>query len=136
MDEGIRPGLKSLATRLREFAVGLGVLLAFFAFLHWRKGRPLAPWEGGLSAACLLVGWLRPTLIAPLYRLWMPVVLVLGRINTFIALALLYYLFITPYAIFLRWLGGDLLDEKMDGRSSYWKAKEPSEGPVSYTRQF
>lgn len=136
MDEGIRPRLKSEATRLREFAIGLGTILAFFALLHWRKTGAPAPWQLGLSTLCFLIGWLKPALIGPLYRVWMPVVRVLGRVNTFIALALLYYLFITPYAYFLRWLSGDLLDEKMDGRDSYWKAKEPSDGPASYSRQF
>ncbi len=141
MDEGIHAGLSGLtpAARrkaLRDFGLGLAVVLWLFAAFAWRKGSPKAAWEfaaGLVSAAAALT---TPGFFAPIYGVWMPAALFLGRVNTRLILALLYYLVITPYALVLRLCGMRLLDEKMRDAESYWRPKEPRAGLKAYERQF
>lgn len=141
MDEGIRAGLSGMAPArrakvLRDFGLGLAFFLALFASLAWRKHSPKAPWEllaAVVSAAAALTA---PRVFAPLYNVWMPAALFLGRVNTYVALVLLYYLVIAPYALVMRLFGARLLDEKLGDAESYWRPKAPGPGLKAYERQF
>jgi hypothetical protein len=78
-----------------------------------------------------------PRLLAPVERGWMRFAEGLGRVNTRIILALLYWLVITPVGIVRRWLA-DPLDRRMrDGRPSVWitRPREPVD-PARYRQQF
>jgi hypothetical protein len=139
MDEGIRPGLKTAGPSLKDlrvFGLGLGCLLAFFGFLAWRKGSPKASWEMGAAALSAVLALFRPAGLLPVYKVWMPAALFLGKANTFLFLSLFYYLIITPYALLLRLCGMEMLDLRFKDRDSYWRAKEPSKEREDYQRQF
>lgn len=143
MDERIRArlGLPPADTGkarhdLRVFGFGLAVILLVLAGLAWRKGRPAAPYE--LVLACLSAGLaaLRPEALKPLYKPWMKAAGLIGKANTYLVMALVYYLLITPYALVIRLLDLDLLDEKLRDRESYWRAQGPPPEPRSYQNQF
>ncbi|HAM34419.1 MAG TPA: hypothetical protein DEB40_08755 [Elusimicrobia bacterium] len=120
---------------LRIFGFGLAILLAGLAVLAWRRSSNAAPAELLLAACAGLLGWLRPGALEPVYKPWMKVAGVIGKANTFLVTALVYYLIITPYAIFFRLRGADLLDERLRDRESYWRPKEPC-APEDYQNQF
>lgn len=132
MDERIRAGLKEH----RGFGAGLGFVLGLLAFFTWRRTSAAAPWCLGGALVCWTLAWLAPSAFGPIYRLWMPPALWLGRVNTSVLLGLFYYLVLTPYALLLRALGARLLDLKMRDHGSYWVPKDPPEGLDAYRRQF
>ncbi|MBI4376614.1 MAG: hypothetical protein HY549_09220 [Elusimicrobia bacterium] len=137
MDERIRPGLKpDLKRDLRPFGLGLAAFLLLFTALAWRKGNPIWRWElaGAFLSATLAL--LRPAAFGPIYRVWMPVALFLGRVNTAVLMGVFYYLIMTPYALLLKALAGDLLDERLRDRDSYWKPAARRKDLTSYRRQF
>ena len=143
MDEGIRSrlGLPPADTGkarhdLRVFGFGLAVILLALAALAWRKGRPAAPYELGLACVSAGLAALRPEALSPVYKPWMKAAGFIGKVNTYLIMGLVYYLLITPYALVIRLLGLDLLDEKMRDRESYWRAKGPPPEPQSYQNQF
>jgi len=122
---------------LRLFGLGLALLMSVFAALAWRKDSPAARWELGLAAAAALASLAFPRGLEPIYRAWMPLARALGRANTFLALALLYYLIITPYAALLRLFGVPFLDIKRAGQETFWRDREPgSQSLESYTHEF
>ena len=121
---------------LRVFGFGLAVVLRVFSALAWRKGRPVAPYELGLAFFCALLAGLRPQALRPLYGPWMKAARWLGKVNTWLVMALVYYLALTPYAVLARLLGGDLLDERLGDRDSYWHPRGESPAPESYRHQF
>lgn len=123
------------ASELRSFGVGLGIVLSFWAWMRWRHGHSPAGWLAAGSVAASL-GLLAPRALGPFYTRWMAVVGVLGRINLRILTALLYYGVMTPYALFFRALGKDLLDLKLRTADSYWRKREPRTDPARYERQF
>lgn len=60
-----------------------------------------------------------------LFSYWMAFARFLGKINTFIFLTLIYFVFIGPLAIFLKLIRKDLLDIKFpDDRKTFWIKKE------------
>lgn len=139
MDEGIRPGLnlKSPCLKdLRVFGLGLAGLLSFFALLAWRKGSPQAAWELGAALISAALAALRPSALLPVYRAWMPVALLLGRINTLLFMLLFYYAILTPYALLLKLLGMEMLDLRFKDQNTYWKPKQPRESLEDYKKQF
>jgi len=121
---------------LRVFGLGLGMLCGVFCLLSWRKGGAAAPYWFWAGAAAALLGWLRPAALTPVYGPWMRVVGVIGAVNAFLLMAVVFYLMVTPYRLIARLLGKDLLDEKLGTGDSYWKTREPITDPKSYERQF
>jgi len=143
MDEGIcaRLGLPvpdpgRPLRELRVFGFGLAALLTLLAGLAWRKGSAAAPWELSLAAAAAGLAGLKPLALKPVHEPWMKVAGAVGKANTYLAMALVYYLVITPYGLLIRLLGRDLLDEKLRDRNSYWHPKGPPPEPESYQNQF
>jgi len=123
MDERIRSGLKEL----RLFALGFG---ASFGVLAWRLDKPSLY---GVMAALWLLGAVYPKALSPLHHVlqsalvkWMPTAFLYN----------FYWFTLTPYAWVLRVFGTPMLDEKLDGRATYWVAKEPVESLDAYRRQF
>ena len=72
-------------------------------------------------------------LLAPLNRLWFRFGLLLNSIVSPIVMGLLFYLIITPFALFMRLTGKDLLHLRRDPEAaSYWIQREPP-GPAPDT---
>jgi hypothetical protein len=144
MDEGIRARLGLPAgsdpgkarNDLRTFGIGLAVLLSVLAGLAWRKASPAAPYELALAAICASIAWLRPLALDRIYKPWMKAAGVIGKANTYVVVALVYYLVLTPYGVAARLFGEDLLDEKLRDRDSYWHSRGALPEPESYHHQF
>ena len=135
MEEDLRPRLIAVPPEaaeraaLRGFGVGLGLILFWFA----RHGRlPLA----ALGAASLLLAWARPRVFRPLFRLWMPVVGVLAKVNLWLLCGILYYLVVTPWGLLLRAFGLRPLELAPEpGAASYWVVK-PARDPKESSRSI
>jgi len=64
-------------------------------------------------------------ILLKLFSYWMIFVRLLGKVNTFVFLSLIYFIIISPFAIFLKLIGKDLLNIKLLGsQKSYWLKKE------------
>jgi hypothetical protein len=59
-----------------------------------------------------------------LVRKWLSFAKVLGKANALILLTIVYFIAIGPGALILKLLRKDLLDRRMDDRSSYWNDKD------------
>lgn len=114
---------------LREFGLTTGAIVAVlfglgFPYLFERPW-PVWPW----AVAGILAVWavILPNTLRPVYRGWMRIGLLLGKITTPIILTLVYAIAIIPTAIILRILGKDFMHRKFDQSKSYRvKSKNPS----------
>lgn len=114
---------------LREFGLTTGAIVAVlfglgFPYLFERPW-PVWPW----AVAGVLAVWavILPNTLRPVYRGWMRIGLLLGKITTPIILTLVYAIAIIPTAIILRILGKDFMHRKFDQSKSYRvKSKNPS----------
>jgi hypothetical protein len=117
------------------------VFAAFFALLGglalWHD-RPRWYWWVGLSAATFLIALTVPRALAPFNWLWTRLGLVLFKVISPLALAVIYFGAITPMAVFLRLRKMDILRRKYDPQAaSYWIPREPpGPDPDSMKYQF
>ena len=122
----------------RKFAYVFAVFCAlvggsgyFAASAHW-------PWWIAAALLFAAAGWLRPSLVAPLNRLWMKLGLVLYTVVSPVVLALVFYLCITPIGFIMRLAGKDPLRLRLDpAAETYWIRREPPGPPVkSFKNQY
>jgi len=123
-----------------ERSFGLVFAGMFLLVALWPLVDRAAPrlWAIAVAAAFALCAWLAPRVLAPLNRLWFRVGELLHRIVSPIALGVIFFGVITPYALVMRLFGRDeLLLRKGSARPSYWVRREPpGPPPDSFRNQF
>jgi len=122
----------------RRFGLVVGGVFALLALWSTYCAHPvLAAVFASLATPLVGLGLVAPRLLAPVERAWMALAHVLGRINTTLILALLYYLVFTPIGA-VRRLFSDPLDRRMgEPRPSHWTARERAPAdPSRYRQQF
>jgi nitrate reductase NapE component len=102
------------------------------------SGGALRWWSLLVAAAFALVTLAIPKLLALPNRLWLRFGLLLNRIISPVALAILFYLVVTPVGALMRVLGKDNLRlRRNDSDTSYWiKREPPGPKPDSLNHQF
>jgi len=123
-----------------ERSFGLVFAGMFLLVALWPLVDRAAPrlWAIAVAAAFALCAWLAPRVLAPLNRLWFRFGELLHRIVSPIALGVIFFGVITPYAMVMRLFGRDeLLLRKGSARESYWVRREPpGPPPDSFRNQF
>lgn len=110
-------------------AVVFGLLAAYSA---WHSGR-MWPWLGIIAAAFALAAAVRPTVLAPINRLWHRFGLLLHSIVNPVIMGLIFYGAVLPTGLVMRAMGKDPLRLKRDsGVDSYWIVRQPP-GPKPET---
>ena len=123
----------------RSFGLLFGAVGAIAAVMAWRAGNPVACVALVVAAlAFTALGLLAPTVLAPLNRAWFWLGLVLAKVVNPIVLGAIFFLVVTPYALFLRLVGRDALGLK-PGRDagSYWIERDAAASPADgFDRQY
>jgi Saxitoxin biosynthesis operon protein SxtJ len=122
---------------LRQFA---GLCLLFLVGLAARRvwlGRPDV-WAAGLAALGVAAGALglaRPQALRWIYTGWMVVAFPIGWAVSRLALALVFYVVITPVAYAFRAAGRDELRLRRSSERSYWRSRPRPANVRDYLRQ-
>jgi hypothetical protein len=137
----IRSKIRSLDKsnrELRKFSALLGVVLGIIAVVLFVKGSETWQIFAGIGGIILFFGLLIPPSIRWFYVVWMTLGLSIGWILTRVILTLTFYLFITPFGLFLRLvLRKDLLDEKSEKeKETFWKKYEPVTDRSRYLKRY
>ena len=123
-----------------ERAFGLVFACVFLLVSLWPLFERASPrlWAVAVAAAFALCAWLAPRVLAPLNRLWFRFGELLHRIVSPIALGIIFFGIITPYALVMHLFGRDaLLLRRGSARQSYWVRREPpGPPPDSFRNQF
>ena len=103
------PQLERNGLRKFGFLMAVIVILLFGLVLPLARSQtwPVWPWiVGGI-----LFTWAAtvPGTLAPIYRTWMKIGLLLGQINAYIFLGLIFYLLICPLGLLMRLFGRDTM---------------------------
>ena len=115
-----------------ERAFGLVFACAFLLLALWPLLEGASPrhWAMTVAAVFALLAWLAPRVLAPLNLLWFRFGELLHRIVSPIALGVIFFGVITPYALVMRLFGRDELRlRKRSARPSYWVRREPPGPP-------
>jgi len=117
------------AQGLRQFGLTTGAIIAgLFGLIFpyfFSDSWPVWPW----IVFAVLAGWalVAPATLGPLYRGWMRLGLLLGKITTPIVLTLAFIIAILPAAIILRLSRKDPMHRKFDDTKTYRiESRQPS----------
>lgn len=122
----------------RFFGITFFVFFLLIALWPLLWGKPLRIGVLGVSISFLALALIRPSLLAPLNRLWLKFGALLHSITSPIILGIMFFLVILPIGLLMRLLGKDFLRLRFDNNTpSYWIKREPP-GPdkSSLNRQF
>ena len=122
----------------RHFGLIMSVfflIVGLFPLLH---NQAIRYWALCVAVIFLIPALLFPKLLSRLNILWMQFGELLSKVVSPIALGLVFFVAITPFALIMRVLGKRTLDLKFDPScKSYWKIREkPGPDPKSMKDQF
>src|SRR5262245_43426283 len=121
---------------------GFGYVFAGFsalvAALSFYQGGTRWPYWLAAAVMFAVVAFYRPSLLAPLNRLWTKLGLVLFAVVSPLVLGIVYYGCVTPVGWLMRLSGKDPLRLRFEPeRKSYWEARQPpGPPPDSLMNQF
>ncbi len=104
-------------------------ILFFFVFLTiavWPilKNDPIRIWSLIIGLIFLLIAFVKPILLKPLYSKWIKLGELLGKIIAPAVMFLIFFLFITPLSFLVKIFGKDLLNLRFNKSKSYWIKKK------------
>jgi hypothetical protein len=131
-------GTKPTARVLRQFAAAwLIFFLALAANQIWRRGHVSAGLVLGGVALIGIAGLIKPNSLRLLFLAASIAAYPIGWLVSAVALAVMFYVIVTPLAFFWRIRGRDLLQLRAkSGQTSYWIARDAEPPPERYLKQF
>jgi carbamoyltransferase len=126
--------------QIKTFGRGLLAVTALLAVIALT--RPVAsifPWQTAAAIAGSLVGVyaLIPTLRSPMLRAWMRITYPLNWLGSQLAVAMTYYLVLSPIGMLLRLFGRDAMQRRFDPSApTYWSPRRQPVDRTRYLRPF
>ena len=110
---------------LRTFAlIWCGIFLVF-ALYPMHKGLPLRTWSIFFSLSFFTVGLIKPEIFKYFYLIWVKLGGYIGKIISYIVMALLFFSLFTLTSLTLKILRKDLLNKKIIKKAqTYWLHRE------------
>jgi hypothetical protein len=124
------------AGELRKFGIIVGAVLITLGVFPLLKGKELNLYlifPGGLL---FMVALIRPILLLPINRIWLGAGHLLGRINSFIILSVIFYLFFTPVRLLLGIFSREKKFAFKPSKDSYWIERRKETFRETMKRQF
>ena len=90
-------------------------------------------WSVIVSSIFLLLGLINSKLLHPLNLIWVKFGELLEN-SCPLVIALIFFIILTPIGLFLRLIGKDLLNTKLNKNKTYWNKRDKK--PGSMKRQF
>jgi hypothetical protein len=94
--------IKSDRKSVFKFAITMAAAFALIGgYCLWRS-KSFGVYSLGISGAFLLLGFINPLLLKPLYIVWMSIATVMNFFMSRLILTVLYYLIVTPIGLCMR----------------------------------
>ena len=118
----------------RSFGILFSIVFAAIAFWPLLNLGEIRVWSVIVSSIFLLLGLINSKLLYPLNLIWVKFGELIGKIVAPLVMALIFFIILTPIGIFLRLIGKDLLNIKLNNNKTYWIKRDKK--PGSMKRQF
>ena len=119
----------------KSFGVVFSIVFLIVALYPLINSEVIRVWPFFVSAVLLLLTLVAPNLLSLPNKLWFKFGILLGSIISPVLMALVYFATVLPTGLIMRFLGKDLLKQKLDKNAkSYWI--ERSEPIGSMKNQF
>jgi len=118
----------------RSFGILFSIVFAAIAFWPLLNLGEIRVWSVIVSSIFLLLGLINSKLLYPLNLIWVKFGELIGKIVAPLVMALIFFIILTPIGLFLRLIGKDLLNVKLNNNKTYWIKRDKK--PGSMKRQF
>ena len=108
----------------RSFGIVFFVVFFIIAVYPIFKGGDIRTWSIVISLIFLVLGILNSKLLLPLNKIWFKFGLFLGKLVSPIVMGIIFFLVVTPIGLFMKLLGKDLINLKLNKKNTYWVEKE------------
>lgn len=133
MEARVSAGLT--AAEGRKFGLTVGLAFAAIAVVSRWRGHVIPPYVFGALGALLMVGgFVFPSRLGPIQRLWMGLAHALSRVTTPLFMGVLYFGVLTPIALVRRLSGGNPLGSTSS--ASLWVDRPAENRRSDLERQF
>ena len=112
----------------RSFGIVFFIVFLIISLYPLSHGENIRVWSLIISIIFLVLGLLNSKLLNPLNKIWFKFGLLLGKIISPIVMGIIFFLVVTPIALFMRLIKKDLLNLKFNKKNTYWIEKS---GPKS-----
>ena len=122
---------------LRNFGLMVGGILCVIGI--WpvvRYGEAIRLWAILPGALLIPLGLAAPTLLGPIFKIWMKIGHVMGWINTRLILGVLYFGLITPMGVVMRMFGWDSMSRALRQDAESYRVVRQPRPRHHMTRQF
>ena len=123
---------------LRRFGLVTGaIVVGLFGLIPpWLLDRAYPIWPWVVSSLLWGGALLYPAALRPVYRIWMRIGLVLGWINTWLILGVVYFAVVLPMGIAMRIYGRDPMARRFDATIGSYRVKSTNPPKDNLTRPF
>ena len=113
--------IKSEKSDLRNFGITVGIILLIISgFLFWKEKESFQIFLA-IGIILFLTAIALPSVLKPVYWIWMIIAIILGWFMTRVILSLLFYVVFTSIGLTLRFFGKQFLELRWDkSKESYW----------------
>ena len=130
--------IKSEKSDLRNFGITIGIILLIISgFLFWKEKESFQIFlVFGIILSLIAIAI--PSVLKPVYWMWMIFATILGWIMTRVILSILFYIIVTPIGLIARLLGKQFIELQWNKESStYWNYRfRDSFKKEKYEKQF
>ena len=103
----------------RSFGILFSIVFAAIAFWPLLNLGEIRVWSVIVSSIFLLLGLINSKLLYPLNLVWVKFGELIGKIVAPLVMALIFFIILTPIGIFLRLIGKDLLNIKLNNNNYF-----------------
>ena len=122
---------------IKSFGITIGIILFIISGLLMYYGNYFYQPIAIVASTFIILGFILPIFLKPIYFVWMIFAAILGWIMTRVILSLVFYLILTPIGLITRLLGEDFLKLKKVDSESYWNSRDTNyESNQDYEKQF
>ena len=125
---------KTLKSFARVISLALCIIFGMLLPWLWNYQWPVWPWI--IAGMLMLTGMIRPLLLRGLYRNWHHFAEIIGRFNSRIILGLIFFVMMTPVALFLRLIGKQPLSQKSQKNNGSYCQPSASRDKSHFEKPF
>ena len=115
----------------KSFGVVFSIVFLIIALYPLTNSEGIRLWSIILSALFLVLAFFAPHFLELPNKLWFKFGILLGSIVAPVVMALVYFVTVLPTGLIMRFLGKDLLKQKLDKNvKSYWILRKEPIGPM------
>ena len=118
----------------RSFGILFSIIFAVIAFWPLKSLGEIRVWSLVVASIFLLLGLINSKLLYPLNFVWVKFGELIGKVVAPLVMASIFFIILTPIGLFLRLIGKDLLNIKLNQNKTYWIKSDKEPGPMK--RQF